>query len=256
MTRGCQAPKPIKRNHNSRHSDLRAIFQLLLSHTSAFARNKLKYLECRSFLTFRTPFFFIIFAAWLTINFLYMEKSSLNIMSKRLLLLFHRIKEYLSKSWLRLNFRVKRSLNCNARWIHIKPFAFGVEQGKLLKRQKWAYFKNKWNLLDLAIIILSWSSLSVFIKRTVQGDKDIEYYQKHKDQWVDLFFLMFWTWIEHPYIDGWMDGWTEHGKKAIPVFQVSQFPWHSCHRCYSGISHGFPGSSGLCKTLASAETQP
>ncbi|KAK7169828.1 hypothetical protein R3I94_000154 [Phoxinus phoxinus] len=55
-------------------------------------------------------------------------------------------------------------------------------QGKLLKRQKWAYFKNKWNLLDLAIIILSWSSLSVFIKRTVQGDQDIEYYQKHKDQ--------------------------------------------------------------------------
>ncbi len=59
---------------------------------------------------------------------------------------------------------------------------FGVEQAKLLKRQKWAYFKNKWNLLDLAIIILSWSSLSVFIKRTVQGDKDIEYYQNHKDQ--------------------------------------------------------------------------
>ncbi|XP_026072633.1 polycystic kidney disease protein 1-like 2 [Carassius auratus] len=55
-------------------------------------------------------------------------------------------------------------------------------QGKLLKRQKWAYFRNKWNLLDLAIIILSWSSLSVFIKRTVQGDKDIEYYQNHKDQ--------------------------------------------------------------------------
>ncbi|XP_016090515.1 polycystic kidney disease protein 1-like 2 [Sinocyclocheilus grahami] len=55
-------------------------------------------------------------------------------------------------------------------------------QAKLLKRQKWAYFKNKWNLLDLAIIILSWSSLSVFIKRTVQGDKDIEYYQNHKDQ--------------------------------------------------------------------------
>ncbi|RXN31814.1 polycystic kidney disease 1-like 2 [Labeo rohita] len=55
-------------------------------------------------------------------------------------------------------------------------------QAKLLKRQKCAYFKNKWNLLDLAIIILSWSSLSVFIKRTVQGDKDIEYYQNHKDQ--------------------------------------------------------------------------
>ncbi|XP_067303965.1 polycystin-1-like protein 2 [Pseudorasbora parva] len=55
-------------------------------------------------------------------------------------------------------------------------------QGKLMKKQKWAYFKNKWNLLDLAIIILSWSSLSVFIKRTVQGEKDIQYYQQHKDQ--------------------------------------------------------------------------
>ncbi|XP_051552576.1 polycystic kidney disease protein 1-like 2 [Myxocyprinus asiaticus] len=55
-------------------------------------------------------------------------------------------------------------------------------QAKQLKRHKWAYFKNKWNLLDLAIIILSWSALSVFIKRTVQGDKDIAYYQKNKDQ--------------------------------------------------------------------------
>ncbi|KAK2914329.1 hypothetical protein Q8A67_002728 [Cirrhinus molitorella] len=55
-------------------------------------------------------------------------------------------------------------------------------QAKQLKRQKWSYFRNMWNLLDLAIIILSWSSLSVFIKKTVQGDKDIEYYQNHKDQ--------------------------------------------------------------------------
>ncbi|TRY95089.1 hypothetical protein DNTS_004183 [Danionella cerebrum] len=55
-------------------------------------------------------------------------------------------------------------------------------QAKLLKRQKWAYFRNKWNLLDLAIIILSWSSLSVFIKKTVQGNKDVENYHKHKDQ--------------------------------------------------------------------------
>uniref|UniRef100_A0AAZ3QXC4 Polycystic kidney disease 1 like 2a n=1 Tax=Oncorhynchus tshawytscha TaxID=74940 RepID=A0AAZ3QXC4_ONCTS len=29
-------------------------------------------------------------------------------------------------------------------------------QGKLMKLQKWAYFKTKWNLLELAIILLSW----------------------------------------------------------------------------------------------------
>ncbi|KAA0723782.1 Polycystic kidney disease protein 1-like 2 PC1-like 2 protein [Triplophysa tibetana] len=55
-------------------------------------------------------------------------------------------------------------------------------QGKLLKKQKWAYFKNKWNLLDLFIIILSWTTLSAIIKRTVLGDRDITYYQNNKDQ--------------------------------------------------------------------------
>lgn len=51
-----------------------------------------------------------------------------------------------------------------------------------MKQQRYAYFKSKWNLLELAIIILSWSALSVFIKRTLLGKRDIEYYQNHKDQ--------------------------------------------------------------------------
>lgn len=50
-----------------------------------------------------------------------------------------------------------------------------------MKQQKWAYFKSKWNLLELAIIILSWSALSVFVKRTILGNRDIEYYQNNKD---------------------------------------------------------------------------
>uniref|UniRef100_A0A8D3BLK0 Polycystic kidney disease protein 1-like 2 n=1 Tax=Scophthalmus maximus TaxID=52904 RepID=A0A8D3BLK0_SCOMX len=54
-------------------------------------------------------------------------------------------------------------------------------QGKLMKQQKWAYFKSKWNLLELAIIILSWSALSVFIKRTLLGKRDMDYYQNNKD---------------------------------------------------------------------------
>uniref|UniRef100_A0A671XN96 Polycystic kidney disease 1 like 2a n=1 Tax=Sparus aurata TaxID=8175 RepID=A0A671XN96_SPAAU len=59
-------------------------------------------------------------------------------------------------------------------------------QGKLMKQQRYAYFKSKWNLLELAIIILSWSALSVFIKRTLLGKRDIEYYQNHKDQYASF----------------------------------------------------------------------
>lgn len=55
-------------------------------------------------------------------------------------------------------------------------------QGKLMRCQGWAYFKSKWNLMEVAIIILSWSALSVFIKRTLLGKRDIEYYQNNKDQ--------------------------------------------------------------------------
>uniref|UniRef100_A0A3Q2EDJ3 Polycystic kidney disease protein 1-like 2 n=1 Tax=Cyprinodon variegatus TaxID=28743 RepID=A0A3Q2EDJ3_CYPVA len=53
-------------------------------------------------------------------------------------------------------------------------------QGKLIRSQKWDYFKRKWNLLELAIIILSWSALSVFIKRTILGKRDISFYQNNK----------------------------------------------------------------------------
>lgn len=59
-------------------------------------------------------------------------------------------------------------------------------QGKLMKQQRWSYFKSKLNLLELAIILLSWSALSVFIKRTLLGQRDIEYYQTNKDQYASF----------------------------------------------------------------------
>ncbi|XP_022621079.1 polycystic kidney disease protein 1-like 2 [Seriola dumerili] len=59
-------------------------------------------------------------------------------------------------------------------------------QGKLMKQQKWDYIKSKWNLLELAIIILSWSALSVFIKRTLLGNRDMDYYQNHRDQYASF----------------------------------------------------------------------
>ncbi|XP_075335044.1 polycystin-1-like protein 2 [Odontesthes bonariensis] len=61
-----------------------------------------------------------------------------------------------------------------------------VLQGKSLKQQRWVYFKNKWNLLELSIILLSWSALAVFIVKTVLGNRDMTYYQKNKDQFASF----------------------------------------------------------------------
>uniref|UniRef100_A0A665ST47 Polycystic kidney disease 1 like 2a n=1 Tax=Echeneis naucrates TaxID=173247 RepID=A0A665ST47_ECHNA len=59
-------------------------------------------------------------------------------------------------------------------------------QGRLIKQQKLDYFKSKWNLLELAIIILSWSALSVFIEKTLLGKRDMDYYQGNKDQYASF----------------------------------------------------------------------
>ncbi|XP_051994643.1 polycystic kidney disease protein 1-like 2 [Xyrauchen texanus] len=60
-------------------------------------------------------------------------------------------------------------------------------QGKLMTQHKWGYFRSKWNLLELAIITLSWSALSVFVKRTILGNRDIEYYHNNKDLFVSFY---------------------------------------------------------------------
>lgn len=51
-----------------------------------------------------------------------------------------------------------------------------------MKQQRWAYFRSKWNLLELTIILLSWSAVAIFIKRTLLGNRDMTYYHNHKDQ--------------------------------------------------------------------------
>nr|XP_009943686.1 PREDICTED: polycystic kidney disease protein 1-like 2 [Opisthocomus hoazin] len=56
-----------------------------------------------------------------------------------------------------------------------------IVQGKLMKTLRWRYFHSKWNLLEMAIILISWSALSVFVKRTILGTRDIRYYQEHKE---------------------------------------------------------------------------
>ncbi|NWV65762.1 PK1L2 protein, partial [Malurus elegans] len=61
-----------------------------------------------------------------------------------------------------------------------------IVQGKLMKSLRWRYFHSKWNLLEMAIILISWSALSVFVKRTVLGTRDISYYQEHKEDSVSF----------------------------------------------------------------------
>ncbi|KAL8194772.1 UNVERIFIED_CONTAM: Polycystic kidney disease protein 1-like 2 [Gekko kuhli] len=59
-------------------------------------------------------------------------------------------------------------------------------QGKLMRALKWNYFRSKWNLLELAIISISWSALLVFARRTILGLWDINYYQEHKDEFASF----------------------------------------------------------------------
>ncbi|NXW88690.1 PK1L2 protein, partial [Alopecoenas beccarii] len=61
-----------------------------------------------------------------------------------------------------------------------------IVQGKQMKSLRWRYFHSKWNLLEMAIILFSWSALSVFVKRTILGTRDISYYQEHKEDCVSF----------------------------------------------------------------------
>ncbi|NWI70106.1 PK1L2 protein, partial [Todus mexicanus] len=61
-----------------------------------------------------------------------------------------------------------------------------IVQGKLMKALRWRYFHSKWNLLEMAIIFISWSALTVFVKRTILGTRDISYYQEHKEDCVSF----------------------------------------------------------------------
>ncbi|KAM8857141.1 polycystin-1-like protein 2 [Synchiropus picturatus] len=64
---------------------------------------------------------------------------------------------------------------------------FMFQQGKLMKQQGREYFRSKWNLLELSIILLSWCAVAAFIVRTVLGDQDLMYYQKNKKQFASFY---------------------------------------------------------------------
>ncbi|XP_067853682.1 polycystin-1-like protein 2 [Heptranchias perlo] len=62
-----------------------------------------------------------------------------------------------------------------------------VAQGKLLKQKRLKYFWNKWNLIDMAIILCSWSAFGLHIKRVALGTRVIEDYLQNRDRFVNFY---------------------------------------------------------------------
>ncbi|XP_003938130.2 polycystin-1-like protein 2 [Saimiri boliviensis] len=61
-----------------------------------------------------------------------------------------------------------------------------VVQGKRMRKQTWAYFRSKWNLLELAIILASWSALAVFVKRAVLAERDLHRCRNRKEEGISF----------------------------------------------------------------------
>lgn len=64
----------------------------------------------------------------------------------------------------------------------VSPVSFSPPKGKAMKQQRWSYFRSKWNLLELSIILLSWCAVAVLTWRTVTGKQEMTYYQEHPDR--------------------------------------------------------------------------
>ncbi|XP_011943420.1 PREDICTED: polycystic kidney disease protein 1-like 2 isoform X1 [Cercocebus atys] len=61
-----------------------------------------------------------------------------------------------------------------------------VVQGKRMRKQTWSYFCSKWNLLELAIVLASWSALAVFVKRAVLAERDLQRCRNHREEGISF----------------------------------------------------------------------
>ncbi|XP_002917769.2 LOW QUALITY PROTEIN: polycystic kidney disease protein 1-like 2 [Ailuropoda melanoleuca] len=61
-----------------------------------------------------------------------------------------------------------------------------IVQGKLMRKQRWSYFHSKWNLLELTIILASWSALAMFVKRAILAERDIQHYRNHGEEGISF----------------------------------------------------------------------
>ncbi|XP_072309146.1 polycystin-1-like protein 2 [Eucyclogobius newberryi] len=56
------------------------------------------------------------------------------------------------------------------------------KQVQRLRVQRWSYFRDRWNLLELSIITLSWTGVGLFIQRTLLGQREMDEYHNNKDK--------------------------------------------------------------------------
>ncbi|XP_004626039.1 polycystic kidney disease protein 1-like 2 [Octodon degus] len=61
-----------------------------------------------------------------------------------------------------------------------------VVQGRRVWKEKWGYFRSKWNLLEAAIILASWSALAVFVKRAILAERDLHRYRTHRTDGISF----------------------------------------------------------------------
>ncbi|KAK7938673.1 hypothetical protein WMY93_001999 [Mugilogobius chulae] len=56
------------------------------------------------------------------------------------------------------------------------------KQGQRLRVQRWSYFRDRWNLLELSIIALSWTGVGLFIQKTVLAQSEMDFYHNNRDK--------------------------------------------------------------------------
>ncbi|XP_051884653.1 polycystic kidney disease protein 1-like 2 [Pristis pectinata] len=61
-----------------------------------------------------------------------------------------------------------------------------VVQGKLLKKQNWKYFMEKANLMEMSIILCSWSGFALFLKRLLLESATLSNYLKNPQSYVSF----------------------------------------------------------------------
>ncbi|XP_041047630.1 polycystic kidney disease protein 1-like 2 [Carcharodon carcharias] len=65
-----------------------------------------------------------------------------------------------------------------------------VLQGKLLREKNWKYFKDKHNLMEVSIILCSWSAFALFLKRLAFESETLDDYVKNPQRFVSFHGLM------------------------------------------------------------------
>uniref|UniRef100_A0A8C4NF77 Uncharacterized protein n=2 Tax=Eptatretus burgeri TaxID=7764 RepID=A0A8C4NF77_EPTBU len=62
-----------------------------------------------------------------------------------------------------------------------------VMQVKAIRAQGWCFLRGHWNLVDTALIVLSWTALAFFVQRTLYAQRDIALFRAQPDRFVSFY---------------------------------------------------------------------